>query len=336
MKVLVTGANGFLASNIIRELLRRGIEVRGMVRSNSNLKSLDGLHFELFKGEISNQFDVMQALEGCDVVIHAAATTSQFDSDPMALYPTNVEGTIHVVEAVKKNAVKRLIFVSTVNTIGLEKVAGIMETEARADVESEAESLSRLYSKSGYAMSKLAAEQLILKEVALGNIDAVIVKPSFMLGAYDAKPSSGRIILMYLKQRLAFIPSGGKNFVDVSCVATAIFNAIDKGRSGESYVLAGVNLRFSSFVRLLYQIENKHTIRLIIPSSLLRLLGMIGSALRAVGVRTELNYYNAVILTKFEQVSGEEAEKQLDMPKTDLKKAVSEAVSWFKANKYLK
>ena len=72
-----------------------------------------------------------------------------------------------------------------------------------------------------------------------------------------------------------------------------------------------------------------------IPSCLLRLLGVAGSALRAIGVRTELNYYNAVILTKFEQLSGEEAEKQLDMPKTDLKKAVCEAVSWFKTNNYL-
>ena len=210
MKVVVTGANGFLASNIIRELLRRNIEVRGMVRRNSNLKSLEGLDIEFVNGEITHQPDVMQAVEGCDVVIHAAANTSQFDSNPMALYPTNVEGTRHVVEAVKKYAVKRLIFVSTVNTIGLE--------EERAD------GLSRLYRKSGYAMSKLAAEQLILNEVALGNLDAVIVKPSFMLGAYDAKPSSGRIIQLYHKQRIAFIPPGGKNFVDVSCVATAICN----------------------------------------------------------------------------------------------------------------
>jgi dihydroflavonol-4-reductase len=327
VKVLVTGANGFLASNIIRELVRRNIEVRGMVRSNSNLKSLEGLNVELFKGKIVSQSDVMQAVEGCDVVIHAAANTSQYERDPMALFPTNVEGTRYVVEAVKKYAVKRLIFVSTVNTIGLEKTERETETEAFG--------LSRFYRKSGYAMSKLAAEQLILNEVAQGNLDAVIVKPSFMLGAYDAKPSSGRIILMYLNQRLAFIPPGGKNFVDVTCVATAICNAIDKGQCGKSYVLAGVNLRFSSFVSLLYQLEIKPVIRLMIPTCLLQFLGLVGSALRTVGVRMELNYYNAVILTKTEQLSGEEAEKQLDMPKTDLKKAISEAVSWFKTNNYL-
>ena len=227
-----------------------------MVRTNSNLKSIEGLNVELFKGKIERQSDVMQAVEGCDVVIHAAANTSQYESDPMVLYPTNVEGTRHVVEAVKKYAVKRLIFVSTVNTIGLEKAAGITETvtnaeveagaKAFADMETEvaADSLSRLYRKSGYAMSKFAAEQLILKEVATGKLDAVIVKPSFMLGAYDAKPSSGRIIQLYHKQRIAFIPPGGKNFVDVTSVATAVCNAIDKGQCGKSYVLAGVNLRF--------------------------------------------------------------------------------------------
>jgi dihydroflavonol-4-reductase len=325
MKVLVTGANGFLASNIIRELLRRNIEVRGMIRNGSNLKSIEGLDIELFKGEIINMLDVMNAVQGCDIIIHTAANTSQYYSDPMPLHPVNVNGTIHIIEAAKKHKIKRLVYISTVNTIGLEK-----------NRNSKEDNLSSLYRKSGYALSKFKAEELIIKETSLGNLDAIIVKPSFMIGAFDAKPSSGRIILYFLKNGLVLYPPGGKNFIDVKCVATAICNSITEGKSGKQYVLAGENLSFKNFIHLLYQVENKKTLKMEIPSSFLIFSGIVGSLLRCIGVSTELNYYNAVILTKKELLSGEEAEVLLSMPKTNVTKAIKDAIVWYKENNYLK
>lgn len=325
MKVLVTGANGFLASNIIRELIRRNIEVRGMIRSGSNLKSIEGLYIELFEGEIINSLDVMNAVQGCDIIIHTAANTSQYYSDPMPLYPVNVNGTINVIEAAKKHRIKRLIFTSTVNTIGLD-----------INRNSKEDNLSSLYRKSGYALSKFKAEELIIKETNLGNLDAIIVEPSFMIGAFDAKPSSGRIFLYFLKSSIVLYPPGGKNFIDVTCVATAICNSITEGKCGEKYVLAGENLSFRDFVHLLYQVENKKTLKIEIPSFFLILSGIVGSLLRFIGVSTELDYYNAVILTKKELLSGEEAEETLLMPKTNVTKAIKDAIVWYKENNYLK
>lgn len=322
MKVLITGANGFLASNIIRELISRGIEVRGMLRENCNEKSLQGLSIELVRGNIVNYSDVLTAATGCNVIIHVAADTSQFYSDPMPLFPVNVNGTLNVIKAAKDLAIQRLIFVSTANTIGLEPDQ--IQNRLRA-----------LYTKSGYALSKLRAEKLILNETKAGRLNAVIVNPTFMIGAFDAKPSSGRILTHFLKHKIAFYPPGGKNFIDVKCAATAICNAIEMGLSGNKYVLAGVNLSFKEFLYLLDKIEHKQFIKIKIPSFVLEAAGLIGSLIRLLGFKFELNYYNARILSTTEAISGAEAEEVLQMPKTDLSKAISDAVIWFKANGYL-
>jgi dihydroflavonol-4-reductase len=322
MKVLVTGANGFLASNIIRELVTRGVEVRGLLRKNCNEKSLLGLNIELVRGNIVNYSDVLSAATGCNVIIHTAADTSQFYSDPMPLYPVNVNGTLNVIKAAKELAIQRLIFVSTANTIGLEP-------------NQEQSGHSLLYKKSGYALSKLRAEQLILNETKAGSLNAVIVNPTFMIGAFDAKPSSGRIFLQFLKPKIVVYPVGGKNFIDVKCAATAICNAIEMGQSGSKYVLAGDNLSFKEFLYLLDKIEHKQFIKIMIPSFVLTAIGLIGSFIRLFGFKFELNYYNARILSTAENISGAVAEEVLQMPKTDLSKAISDAVIWFKANGYI-
>jgi dihydroflavonol-4-reductase len=324
MKVLVTGANGFLASNVIRELLARGMEVRGMIRENCNRKSLQGINIELVHGNIVSYPDVRSSVEGCDVVIHAAADTSQFYSDPLPLFAVNVNGTNNVIKAAKEFKVKRLIFVSTANTINLDKKASAWGKD-----------ISRYYKKSGYALSKYKAEQLILNETDAGSLDAVIVNPTFMIGAFDAKPSSGRIFMLFLKKKIVFYPPGGKNFVDVKCAATAICNAIESGRSGDRYLLSGVNLSYREFLDALDKVEKNRSCKVMIPSVLLTAAGLTGSLLRKAGFRTELNYYNARILSTRETISGEKAEKELSMPETDISKAIQDAVKWFKENGYL-
>lgn len=325
MKVLVTGANGFLASNIIRELTIRNIEVRGMVRNHCNEKSLEGLDTELYRGNIVNYADVSQAVNGCNVIIHTAADTSQFSTSPLPLYPVNVNGTANVIKAAKEYNVKRLIFVSTANTIGLDPHLP----------DKVHDRMSRCYLKSGYAMSKHKAEELVLQEVRAGMLNAVIVNPTFMIGPYDAKPSSGRIFMLLLNRRVVFYPPGGKNFVDVRSVATAICNAISFGKSGERYVLAGLNLSFKQFVGLLDKYEKRKPIVIKLPSLLLITAGLVGSVLRVAGLKNELNYYNARILTMKEDITGIDAQRELKMPETDIHRAIEDAVSWFRINGYL-
>jgi len=288
------------------------------------MKSIEGLNIELVQGNIVNYSDVCSSVKGCDVVIHAAADTSQFFSDPLPLFAVNVNGTYNVIKAVKEFNVKLLIFVSTANTININKKTNI----PRKDI-------SRYYRKSGYALSKLKAEQLILNETNTGNLNAVIVNPTFMIGAFDAKPSSGRIFMYFLKRKFVFYPRGGKNFIDVKCAATAICNAIEYGQAGNKYVLSGVNLSYKEFLDALDKVEKTRSFNILIPSVLLIAAGIIGSLLRKVGFKIELNYYNARILSIQETITGEKAEKELSMPKTNIGNAIRDALTWYKGNGYL-
>lgn len=325
MKVLVTGANGFLASNIIRELLTRNIEVRGMVRHNCNEKSLEGITIELSKGNIVNYSDVSNAVKGCDVVIHAAADTSQYSASPLPLFPVNVKGTDNILKAMKQHGVRRLIFVSTANTIGLDTY----------QTDTSPGKLTKYYMRSGYALSKQKAEHLIMNEVNAGRLDAVIVNPTFMIGPHDAKPSSGRIFMLFLKNRVVFYPPGGKNFIDVKSAAIAICNAIDRGQNGVRYNLSGVNLTFREFLQRVDLLEKRRSIGIKIPGFLLTAAGAIGSVLRTTGLKVELNYYNARILCQEEDIPGDKAKQDLLMPDTDIDSAIQGAVDWFRKNGYL-
>jgi dihydroflavonol-4-reductase len=319
MKVLVTGANGFLAANVVRTLLKRNYEVRGMVRRNSDTRSLEGLSFELNYGNITSEPDVDKAVEGCEIVIHVAADTSQRYSEAGPLRKVNVDATKLFIEASKKHRVRRLIFISTGNTIDF----GTREKPGH-----EGNSLGKLFEKSGYALSKLEAETLIIDEVKNNGLNAVIMNPTFMIGPYDSKPSSGRIFKMMYPNRIVFIPKGGKNFTPVKDAAVAICNAIDKGRSGERYLLAGENLSYSEFLKIVK--KGRKNIQITIPGWLLISIGAIGSLLRNLGIPFELSLTNALILCANDYYTPAKAVSELNMPQTPIPLAVDEAIAWFK------
>jgi dihydroflavonol-4-reductase len=324
MKVLVTGANGFLAANVVRELLARNFEVRGLVRKNADTRSLQGVLFEIFYGNITDPDDVDKAVSGCDVVIHAAADTSQRYSNAAPLLKVNVEATRLLVEASKKHSVQRFIFISTGNTIDF----GTKENPGH-----EGNPLGKLFQKSGYALSKLEAEELILNEVKNNGFDAVIVNPTFMIGPFDAKPSSGRIFKMMYPNRVVFIPKGGKNFTPVKDVSVAICNAISMGKPGERYLLAGENLSYREFLKIVR--KGKKTIPILIPDCLLISFGAFCSLLRFLGIHAELSLNNARILASNDYYTGEKAVRELNMPQTPIHIAVSEAVRWFQKHRML-
>jgi nucleoside-diphosphate-sugar epimerase len=231
MKVLVTGANGLLATNTIIQLLDRGYLVKGLIRNKNKFISYEHPDLELFEGDITDQIDIDKATKDCDFVIHAAANTNQNQLNLSDYHDVNVKGTEFLLSGCLKNNVKKLIFVSTANTFGFGN---------KADPGNELKEIKYPFSESYYALSKLSAQKLLLK--ASKKINVVVVNPTFMLGAFDSKPSSGRIILMGLKKFLLFYPPGGKNFIHVKDAAHGIINAIDKGKSGEAYLLANENI----------------------------------------------------------------------------------------------
>jgi dihydroflavonol-4-reductase len=327
MKVLVTGANGFLASNVVRELNRRGYGVRAMVRSTADLRSLSGTVYELFYGNITSIVHAAEAAKGCDVVIHIAADTSQYYTNVDSYKEVNVLGTLNMLEAALKNKVKRFIFVSTANTFGF---------GTKSNPGNENMPPKYPFTSSGYAMSKMKAQDLVLEYANSGKLEALVVNPTFMIGPYDTKPSSGKIITMIYNRKFVPVPTGGKNFIHVADVAAGICNAIEKGKTGSCYLLSNENLSYSEFYAKLAKVSGKPYIQIKLPPWFLNVLAILSKHATRFGLKSDLNPVNARILCVDNYYSSAKAVSELLLPQTPVDIAIADACDWFRKNGYIK
>lgn len=326
MKVLITGANGLLGSHVTQVLLKKKYEVRAVVRKGSNLQSLNGLSVELFEARITDEIAMETAVAGCDFVIHVAAQTSQTPSDVEAFRKVNIDSTRFLIKACKKVGIKRFVFVSSANCFG----NGSKEFPGNE----QSEFLPWL-KKSGYAYSKYLAQQMVLQEVGRNGLDAVVVNPTFIIGANDVKPSSGQIFAHILNKKLVFYPPGGKNFVDAEIAAFGVVSAMEKGRKGECYLLAGENYSYLEFFKKAKEINKQKTIFIPIPKWILMLAGSIGDLFeKSFYFPVQLTKSNARMLCLGNYFSPEKAIKQLDFKIVPANESIEKAILWFKSNRY--
>lgn len=327
MKVLVTGANGLLGSNIVRELEKRGLEARAMVRPNARLLSLKGCKPEYFFGDITLYEDLEAAARDCDYIIHTAAVTRQTLPALKDYLKVNLGGTQNVIDAALKNKIKKLIYVSSTNSIGYGN---------KANPGTEEKPAMKPYTESYYAISKFMAEKEVLEAVEKKGLNALILNPSFMIGPNDSKPSSGSLLLIGYRNRMVFLTSGGRNFVPVEDVATAACNALTMGRKGEKYLLTNANLTYKEFYDIVDDITGFKRIKIMLPSWLVKGVGMLGSLASKSGRDVLLNYNNAKILTVRNFYSADKAVTELDFPQSDIRGAIGKALQWFRDNNYIK
>lgn len=325
MRVLVTGANGLLGANIVRELVTREYRVRILVRESADLSGLKGVPSERFTGDILDPGSLDRAVEGCDYVIHSAADTSQWPTGYAHYEPVNVHGTRHVIAAVKKHGAKRFVFVSSANAFG----NGTKEKPG-----TELNEFSGFRIGSGYMISKYVAQQFVLSEVERNRLPAVVVNPTFMIGPNDSKPSSGQIILMGMGKRIQAYPPGGKNFIHVRDAAIATCNALTMGRIGECYLLANENLTYREFFSLLNGVTEESPVSMKIPGRLLKGFGAGGTLFEKL-FRTPapLNLVNARLLCLGNYYSGRKAVEALGLPQTPVSDAIRESISWFREHR---
>ncbi|WP_343702346.1 NAD-dependent epimerase/dehydratase family protein [Chitinophaga sp.] len=326
-KVLVTGANGFLGANLTRELYRMGYEVKAMVRPSADLKSIADIPCEIFFGRIDNVEDVLQAMEGCNIVIHTACITEQWAISFEEYERVNFTGTQYVVEACLRRQVDKLVYVSTANTIG---------PGSREKPGNELNGFTLFNANSGYINSKYLAQQYVLEQVERRGLNAVVVNPTFMIGPNDSKPSSGKLLLYGLHKKVLFYPPGGKNFVHIHDVCKGILNAIQLGKAGECYLLAGANLSYREFFNLLYARTRKPALMIRIPPLLLKLGGIIGTlAGKITGTTQKLNYSAAFLLCLQNYYTGQKSERELQLQYAPIDAAIAEALNWFEENAYI-
>jgi len=327
-KVLVTGANGLLGANIVRQLSTMGYLPKAMLRKGSNTLSLKGAKYELFEGEITNKEDVFKAVSNCDYVIHSAASTAQSPSNVESFREANIEATTMIIEACKQYNIKRFIFVSTANCF----TNGSLENPG-----DETSEFMPWLKGSGYAYSKYLAQLEVLENVKKYAFPAIIVSPTFLIGPFDAKPSSGKLLIHGYSKKIVFYPPGGKSFVDVEYAATAICNALTNGRIGQTYLLAGMNITYKDFFRIVEKQSGKRKMLIQIPNVLLSSLGQIFEFVGKVfSLSLPLNVVNARLLSLDNYFSNEKAVTEIGLQETDLNIAVSKSINWFKQNTDLK
>ena len=323
MKVLVTGANGLLGHNVVFELLKQQYSVRILVRSTQNIH-FDLEKIEVFEGNFTDYKTLKQAASGCGAIIHIAAVTATNLLHYEDYRKINVDGSALLIKVANELNINRLVYVSTANTIGF-------GTERK--LADESFNIEFPFSESFYAQSKVASEQLFIEASDKPNKHIEIINPTFMIGAFDTKPSSGKLILMGYKKRLMFAPKGGKNFVAVEAVAVSICNALVGGQNGERYLASGINLSFKEFYSLQMQVENYSQHIFELPSFILILTGKVGDLIRFLGIKTELCSMNLKQLMIREYYSNTKAKSELTLPETNIKIAIKEAIDWFKDHK---
>jgi dihydroflavonol-4-reductase len=326
MKILVTGADGLLGNNLVRELLSRNHKVRVLLLPNSDASSLDGLNIERFFGNILNPQDIEKSIQDCDAVIHAAANTNIWPSRSEIIRKVNIDGTQNIIDAALKAKIKRLVYIGTANSFGF----GSKENPGN-------EQLPYQSAKYGldYMDSKLEAQQLILKAVKEKGLAAITVNPTFMLGPYDTKPSAGALILAIYEQKVPGFAPGGRNYVSVKDAAIAIANGLTKGKIGESYIVGNVNLSYEEMFTLVAKIVNVKPPKIKIPSFFIKIYGLIGSAYGNLFKKAPtVSYPMAQISCDEHYFTAQKARNELDLPQTNIEIAIKESFDWLKENGY--
>ncbi|MFZ4928892.1 NAD-dependent epimerase/dehydratase family protein [Chryseobacterium sp. Mn2064] len=315
-KVCVTGATGLLGTNVIIKLLQNGYSVIALVRKKSNWLGEENKNLKLVETDLLSDLSVFLTDVYC--IIHIAAETRQNLLSYDEYRKVNYETVVNLFTHAERMGVKRFLFVSTANTLGFGNTA-FWGTEKAPQLYP--------FTHSFYAQSKLAAEDYLIKNRK--NTEVVIVNPTFMIGAYDSKPSSGKIIFWAWKKNIVFYPKGGKNFVHVEDAASGILNAVEKGKNGEKYLLTNENLSYKEFFDKVNRITNQNPIMIAIPNMVLSFVGLMGDGLRKLKIKTNLSSSNMKALQICNYYSNQKSIEELGIQYQSIDKAVEDAVQYF-------
>ncbi|AQX86166.1 NAD-dependent epimerase/dehydratase family protein [Elizabethkingia bruuniana] len=314
--IFITGISGLLGTNLVNLLLEQNYRVTGLIRNPDSFTGTRNENLTLLKGNLFDDYSTI--FSDTDIVIHIAAETKQNILQYEDYYKINYEATHHLYETAVKSDVKKFIFVSTANTSGFADSDGLGN---------EDKPMKFPFTKSFYALSKKAAEDYLLQQN--NATETVIICPTFMLGAFDTKPSSGRIILMGLHKKLILYPPGGKNFVYVKDVAQTIINAIPHAKNGKKYIACNENISYKDFFQKLNTINNQNPLMIKVPGFVLRIAGLFGDLLRKLNIKTDLCTPNMESLCIENYYTNHKSATELNVQYHSIETAIKEASDYF-------
>jgi dihydroflavonol-4-reductase len=319
--ILVTGATGFIGNHVARLLLARGETLRLLVRQTSSRLSLDGLRSKIHVGDLRDPASLKAAVRGCRQVYHVAADYRLWSRRPRDLYETNVEGTRNLLSIAQESGVERVIYTSTVGTIGLPD-DGTLGTE---------DSPVSIDDMSGhYKRSKFLAEQ-VAQEFAANGFPVVIVNPTAPIGERDFRPTpTGLIIRDFLTGRMPAYLDTGLNLVDVRDVAKGQILAADRGRTGERYLLGAENLTLKQIFDQLAEIAGRPAPTTKIPYPVALAAGLVSTAFASVsGAEPRVPLEGVRMARKKMFVDCSKAQRELGFEAGSVTAALARAVQWF-------
>ena len=335
MKCFVTGASGFIGTNLVHELLARGHRVKALLRPGADERGLQGLKFERATGDILDRKLLEREMEGYDWCFHVAASYQLWMRNYAAMYEINVEGTRNVLAAAGKAGCRKIVYTSTVGCIGVAKmVKGQMIPATEYEIVSE-DQMSNDYKRSNFRAEGVAVE--MFRKAAL---PVIIVNPSAPIGPGDVKPTpTGRIIVDFLNRRMPAYLETGLNWVHVRDVAVGHILAAEKGRFGERYILGNKNGNWTmqQTLALLEKITGIPAPKTKIPHWLALRVAEANEMLSFVTGKPPRAPLAGVRMAKYKMwFNPDKAIRELGLPQSPPEQAFADAVAWFRANGYVK
>jgi dihydroflavonol-4-reductase len=328
LRTLVTGATGFLGCHVARALAAQGAELRLLVRSTSDLGNIEDLNAERVQGDLRDPASIEKALAGCEAVFHVAADYRLWVRHPEQMYRTNVEGTRSLLESARKQGVRRVVYTSSVATMGF-------RSNGHSADEQSPVSLPDMIGH--YKRSKFMAEQVAF-EAARSGADVVVVNPTTPIGERDRKPTpTGRIVLDFLKRKFPAYVETGLNLVDATECARGHLQAFEKGKAGERYILGGENLTLKQILDRLGAITGLRSPSVKLPYVFAFAAGVVDEMVTGRILRREPRAtIDAVRMgRKMMFVSSAKAERELGWRVVAVDGALRRSVEWFRSNGYV-
>ena len=327
MTTLITGANGFVGSALVRLLLQQGHDVKALVRPGSDRCNLDHLDITLVEGDLTDASSLQRALNGCSYLFHVAADYRLWVPDPERMYRTNVDGSRDLLRAAADAGVGRMVYTSSVATLGINR-------DRRPADETTPVVLEDMIGH--YKRSKFLAEQAVRELVEEQGLPVVVVNPSTPIGPRDIKPTpTGRIIVDALKGKIPAYVDTGLNVAHVDDVAQGHLLAFDRGEPGNRYILGGENLSLKTILGIICDYAGLAPPRLRLPHNIVYPFAWLAQNWARVSGKEPFATVDSVNMAKkFMYFTSARAEQDLGYDPRPARRAIEDAIDWFRNNNY--
>lgn len=322
---LITGATGCVGANLVEAVTRHGWQARALRRKTSSLKALQGLSYDSAIGDVTDPDSLLAAMQGVDVLFHAAAVADYWRTGHERLYHVNVEGTRNVLRAAQSRGVRRVVFTSSVASLGCPPFGQALDESATFNLQP---------AQFHYGYSKVLAEQVVTEFVA-GGLDVIVVNPAVVIGPRDVNLISGSILVEEKRIGIPAYPPGGVCVIDVADVCAAHIAAAERGRVGERYILGGENLWYRDMVATTARVVGRKPARIGLSRGVTLRLAAAVDLLRRAGMSLPASGDQLRMSAETLWFDSSKARRELGLTTRPYAEAAQRTYDWYRANGFI-